>query len=35
MAKFCVAMGYTPEQFYNLTMEEYNAIVVELNRRNK
>jgi hypothetical protein len=34
MAKFCVQTGYTPEQFWELTYEEYNAMVEELNRRN-
>jgi len=33
MAKFCVAMNYTPEQFWELTFEEVNALVEELNRR--
>jgi hypothetical protein len=33
MAKFCIATGYTPEQFWELTFEEYSALVEELNRR--
>jgi hypothetical protein len=33
MAQFCVATGYTPEQFWNLTLEDYDAMVKELNRR--
>jgi hypothetical protein len=33
MAKFCVETGYTPEQFWELTFEEYSAMVEELNRR--
>jgi hypothetical protein len=33
MAQFCIATGYTPEQFYELTYEEYVAMVEVLNRR--
>jgi len=33
MAKFCIATGYTPEQFWELRFEEYSALVEELNRR--
>jgi len=35
MAEFCVATGFTPEMFWELTLEEYSAIVMALNRRNK
>jgi hypothetical protein len=35
MAEFCVATGFTPEQFWDMTLEEYSAIVTALNRRNK
>jgi hypothetical protein len=34
MGEFCVATGFTPEQFWELTLEEYSAIVTALNRRN-
>jgi hypothetical protein len=34
MAKFCVATGYTPNEFWELTYEEYVLMVEELNRRN-
>jgi hypothetical protein len=34
MAEFCVATGYTPEQFWELTIDEYTAMVEQLNRRN-
>jgi hypothetical protein len=33
MARFCIATGYTPQEFYELTYEEYGAMVEELNRR--
>jgi hypothetical protein len=33
MAAFCVETGYTPEQFWNMTLEEYSAIVTVLNGR--
>jgi len=33
MAEFCVQTGYTPEQFWELTLDEYSAIVDVLNRR--
>jgi len=35
MALFCVETGYTPEQFWELTYEEYVAMVEVINRRNK
>lgn len=34
MGEFCVATGFTPEQFWELTLDEYSAIVDALNRRN-
>jgi hypothetical protein len=33
MAKFCLATGISPREFWELTFEEYNAMVEELNRR--
>jgi hypothetical protein len=33
MAEFCVATGFTPEQFWELTLDEYSAMVEILNRR--
>jgi hypothetical protein len=33
MAKFCLATGYTPQEFWELAYEEYVALVEELNRR--
>jgi len=35
MAQFCVATGYTPDQFWNMTLEEYAAIATALNRRRR
>jgi hypothetical protein len=35
MGEFCAQTGYTPEQFWDITLEEYGAIVTALNRRNK
>jgi len=35
MAAFCVETGYTPNQFWDMTLEEYSAIVAALNRRKK
>jgi hypothetical protein len=35
MARFCVETGYTPEQFWELTYEEYAAMVEEMKRRSK
>jgi hypothetical protein len=35
MGVFCAETGYTPEQFWDMTLEEYGAIVTALNRRNK
>jgi len=35
MAEFCVETGFTPEMFWELTLEEYGAIVAAVNRRNK
>jgi len=35
MGEFCAQTGYTPEQFWDMTLEEYGAIVTALNRRNK
>jgi hypothetical protein len=35
MARFCIETGYTPEQFWELTYEEYVAMVEEMNRRSK
>jgi hypothetical protein len=35
MAEFCVATGFTPKVFWELTLEEYGAIVTAVNRRNK
>jgi hypothetical protein len=33
MAQFCIETGYTPEQLWELTLDEYSAIVDVLNRR--
>jgi hypothetical protein len=33
MAEFCIETGFTPEQFWDITLEEYSAIVNALNRR--
>jgi hypothetical protein len=33
MAEFCVATGFTPEQFWELNFSEYHAMVEVLNRR--
>jgi hypothetical protein len=33
MAEFCIETGFTPEQFWDITLEEYGAIVNALNRR--
>jgi hypothetical protein len=33
MARFCIETGLTPSQFWELTYEEYVAMVEELNRR--
>jgi hypothetical protein len=33
MAKFCVATGLAPKDFWQLTFEEYGAMIEELNRR--
>jgi len=33
MGDFCVATGFTPKQFWDMTLEEYGAIVNALNRR--
>jgi len=35
MADFCVETGYTPDQFWDMTLDEYSAIVTALNRRNR
>jgi hypothetical protein len=35
MAEFCIQTGYTPEEFWNMTLEEYAALVAVVNRRNK
>jgi len=35
MGEFCVETGYTPDQFWDMTLEEYGAIVTALNRRSK
>jgi hypothetical protein len=35
MGEFCVETGFTPDQFWELTLEEYGAMVNALNRRNK
>jgi hypothetical protein len=35
MAQFCVETGYTPDQFWDMTLDEYGAIVIALNRRNR
>jgi hypothetical protein len=35
MAEFCVETGFTPEQFWDMTLEEYGAVINALNRRNK
>jgi hypothetical protein len=35
MAKFCIETGYTPDQFWDMSLEEYGAIVTALNRRSK
>jgi len=33
MAEFCIETGFTPEQFWDMSLEEYNAIVAALNGR--
>jgi hypothetical protein len=33
MAQFCVATGLSPKEFWELTFEEYSAMIEELNRR--
>jgi hypothetical protein len=33
MARFCVATGYTPKQYYEMTIEQVSAIVDALNER--
>jgi len=33
MAEFCIATGYTPEQFWELKYSEYKSMVEVLNRR--
>jgi hypothetical protein len=35
MAEFCIETGFTPEQFWDMTLEEYSAIANALNRRSK
>jgi hypothetical protein len=35
MAEFCVETGFTPEQFWDTTLDEYTAIIDAVNRRNK
>jgi len=35
MGEFCAETGFTPDQFWDMTLEEYGAIVTALNRRNK
>lgn len=35
MAEFCIATGYTPEQFWELDLEEYSYMVKQLNKRSK
>ena len=35
MAVFCLETGYTPDQFWDMTLDEYSAIVTALNRRKK
>jgi hypothetical protein len=35
MAEFCIETGFTPEQFWDMTLEEYGAITNALNRRSK
>jgi hypothetical protein len=34
MAKFCLVTGFTPQDFWNMTLGEYMAFVKEINRRN-
>jgi hypothetical protein len=34
MARFCLATGYTPEVFWNLTLEELSAFMDALDERN-
>jgi len=34
MADFCIAAGFTPEQFWELTKEEYSALSRALRRSN-
>jgi len=34
MANFCVATGYTPQQFWEITNEEFSAISRALRRKN-
>jgi hypothetical protein len=33
MARFCIATGLAPSVFWDLTLEEYEYFVRELNRR--
>jgi hypothetical protein len=34
MARFCVATGYTPQQFWEMNYEEVSYIMEELRRTN-
>jgi hypothetical protein len=33
MAEFCISTGLSPDQFWELTLDEYSAFVDVLNRR--
>lgn len=35
MAEFCVATGYTPQQYRDLTLAERNAMIDVVNRVNE
>jgi len=35
MGEFCAETGFTPQQFWDMTLEEYTAIVTAVNRRKK
>jgi hypothetical protein len=35
MARFCITTGYTPETYWNLTLEEYQALSNAVEERNQ